>query len=66
MMRRKAVFEPSEHSASNGQAPSSHILPPNPSPPRDIAVQESEDIIVQEGGLWDPTLDAPSFLEKSL
>jgi len=29
-------------------------------------VQESVDASAQEGGLWDPNLDAPTFLEKTL
>jgi len=29
-------------------------------------VQESEGVSAIEGGLWDPNLDASSFLEKNL
>jgi len=31
-----------------------------------VVVQEGEGTNVQEEGLWDPNLDAPSFLEKVL
>jgi len=64
--RRKVATEPVEHSASDGCALSPQAPPPNPSPFRDIVVQESVGVSVPEGGLWDPTLDAPSFLEKTL
>ena len=61
--RRKAT---AKHFASNGRAPSPQAqLPPANSPPsRDIAVQESARAPV--GGLWDPNLDAPTYLEKTL
>jgi len=31
-----------------------------------VVVQEGKGTIFQEEGLWDPNLDAPSFLEKVL
>jgi len=65
--RRKAATEPSEHSVSDGCAPSPQAPPPSPPPSRDtVVVQEDEGISAPEGGLWDPNLDAPSFLEKTL
>ncbi|KAL9297730.1 hypothetical protein ACSQ67_023626 [Phaseolus vulgaris] len=39
---------------------------PLPSPAQDIIVQESGKDNLQKGGLWDPSLDATSFLEKTL
>ncbi|KAK7364532.1 hypothetical protein VNO80_13269 [Phaseolus coccineus] len=39
--RRKVVSVPTEHSAADGRAPSQQALPPSPSPPRGIMVQES-------------------------
>ena len=38
----------------------------SPSPARDIRVQDCEGENLQKGGLWDPSLDAISFLEKTL
>ncbi|KAK7342312.1 hypothetical protein VNO80_25259 [Phaseolus coccineus] len=35
-------------------------------PPRNTVAQESREENLQEGGLWDPTLDAPFFLKKTL
>jgi len=65
--RRKAAIEPSELSVSNGRAPSKQAPPPSPPPPRDmVVVQEGEGTSIQEEGLWDLNLDAPSFLEKML
>jgi len=65
--RRKASNEPSEHSVSDGRAPSPQAPPPSLPPSRDmVVVQEDEDTSAPEEGLWDPNLDAPSFLEKTL
>ena len=64
--RRKSATEPAEHSASDGRAPSPQAPPPSPPPSNDVVVQESAGVSAPVGGLWDPTLDAPSFLEKIL
>jgi len=65
-LKLKVVVEPAEHFASDGRTPSPQAPPPISPPSRDIVVQESVGVSVPEGGLWDPTLDAPSFLEKIL
>jgi len=64
--RRKVVSELAEHFASDGRAPSPRAQVPPTSPPssRDIVMQENARAPV--GGLWDPTLDAPTYLEKTL
>jgi len=64
--RRKTAPQPTEHSASDGRAPSQHLPLLNPSPARDIKVQKSGRESIRKGGLWDPSLDATSFLEKTL
>ena len=63
--RRKADPTPTEHSASDGRAPSPQVPPPSHFP-RNIMVQESMGENLRNGGLWDPSLDAPSFLGKTL
>ena len=62
--RRKVVIEPTEHSVSDGHAP--QAPPPNPPLTLDIVVQESVNANAPEGGLWDPTLNVPTFLDKTL
>jgi len=65
--RRKAITEPSELSISDGRAPSQQAPPPSPPPPRNmVVVQKGEGTSAPKEGLWDPNLDAPSFLEKIL
>jgi len=61
--RLKVTTEPSELFVLDGRAPSQQAPPPSPPPPRDmVVVQEGEGTSTQEEGLWDPNLDAPSFL----
>ena len=65
--RRKTTAAPTEHSESDGCAPSNHAPPPSPTPPRDmIVVREDKGTSFQEEGIWDQGLDVPSFLEKAL
>ena len=65
--RRKPATEPSEHYVSDGRAPSPQAPPPSPPPSHDmVVVQEDEDRSALEGRLWDPSLDALSFLENTL
>jgi len=63
--RRKVDAEPAEHYASNGRAPSPQAHPPSPPPSQNIVVQEGVGASAPVGGLWDPTLNAPTFLEKT-
>ena len=65
--RCKADTEPSEHSVLDGRAPSPQAPLPSPPHSRDmVVVQEDEGTSAPEGRLWDPSLDAPSFLKKIL
>jgi len=64
--RRKTTPEPTEHLASDGRVPSQRLPLPSPSPARDIREQKSRGENHQKGALWDPSLDATSFLEKTL
>jgi len=65
--RRNSATEPSKHSVSDERAPSLQAPPPSPPPFRDmVVVQEDEGTSAPEAGLWDPNLDAPPFLEKTL
>jgi len=64
--RRRSTPKPSEHSVSDGRGTSPQVPPPSPSPPHDILVQESGGENVPKGGLWDLSLYALSFLEKTL
>jgi len=64
--RRMAVAKTVEHSALDGRARSPQAFPPSSPPSDGRVVQESAGASVLEGGLWDPNLDAPTFLEKTL
>jgi len=65
--RRNTTVAPSEHSTLDGHVSSLHAPPLSPSPSRDmVVVREDEGTSFQEEGLWDQSLDAPSFLEKVL
>ena len=65
--RRRVATEPSEHSVSDGCAPSPQATLPSPPPSRDmVVVQEDEATSALEEGMWDPSLDTPFFLEKTL
>jgi len=64
--RRTDATATSAHSVSDDQAPSYRDFPPNPSPPRDIAVQEGRGENASKEGQWDPYSDPTSFLQRML
>jgi len=66
--KRKATAAPTEHSHTDGRAPSHHAAPlEGQAPPRDMTViQEGEAKSSKEKSLWDPILGVPSYLEKVL
>jgi len=66
--KRKALATPTKHSHLDGRASSHHATPTeDQSLPRDMAViQKGEAESFKGKNLWDPNLDAPAFLEKTL
>jgi len=66
--KRKAIAAPTKHSHSNGRAPSHHVTPSEgQNPPRDMmVVREGKAKSSKRGNLWNPSLDATTFLEEVL
>jgi len=65
--KRKTIVAPTEHSHSDGRAPSNCASSASPTSPLDmIVVQEDEGTSLKKEGLWDQDPDVPSFLEKAL
>jgi len=65
--KRKATTVPTEHSHSDGHAPSHYAPLASPTLPRDMmVVQEDEGTSSRRNGLWDLDLDVLSFIEKTL
>jgi len=66
--KRKAVAAPTEHSHSDGRAPSHHDAPSEGQTPlRDmVVIQEGEAESLRRPNLWNPNLDDPSYLKKVL
>ena len=65
--KRKAIDALTEHSHSDGRAPSNCAPSTSPTQPRNMmVVQKDEGMSFREKGLWYLDLDVPSFLEKTL